>query len=110
MGVGLAVFDGDKVEERLLHSPRVGFQDSCVEGDKPQSRGDCPDVERESPRIQGGIGTNCYAEPPHVPTCYWQQAIPLHGHVHPPPTDTMGVEGCLGSLSTGLHPLCSGRS
>ena len=29
--------------------------------------------------------------------------------MYTPPTDTMGVEGCLGSLSTGLHPLCPGR-
>jgi hypothetical protein len=29
--------------------------------------------------------------------------------MYTPPTDTMGVEGCLGSLSAGLHPLCPGR-
>ena len=84
-------FDEGKVDEQSLHSPRVRFQDSCIEVNEPQSGGDCPVVERESPGIQGGISTNCYADPPHVPTCYWRRAILLHGHEHPP-TNTMGVE------------------
>jgi hypothetical protein len=48
-------------------------------------------VEREPSGGVGRGGTNLNAKPPHLSTHHGQQAILLHGSLHPP-IDTLGVE------------------
>ena len=100
MGVGLAVLTETKLTDDRYTRLVSGFKIL---------------TSKATSHNQGGIALlwkeNHPGYPPHVPTCYWQQAILLHGHIHPPHRHDGGrrSSGCVGSLLRGLHPPCPGR-